>query len=328
MKLALIGAVLVLAAGCKHDEASPPPAAIAPPSDGIELVSAGSEPRTQLAYHLTKGTKTELEIALDVELETKAAVSGSGSGSGSGSAGAADPGADQLGVLPTIVMQTEVIADDVLADGTTKLRYTVRGVTARERPGSTLPPAQLASQMQLLVGLTLVGTLGPRGVIGELHVDAAGKQLPPALDGQLASLTQTFQQVAMPLPAQPVGAGASWRYRKAINPNQLVMQATTTVQLTTVTGTTMTYETTSVLTGADQTVTQAGTAIRVARLAGKGSGRGVLDLTRIALAGDTTSELHCDMTADDATATMRMKLATRIGEPARAAADQGAHSAP
>ena len=39
------------------------------------------------------------------------------------------------------------------------------------------------------------------------------------LQAQITSLQQNLEQLAMPLPDQPIGPGAKWKYRKTIDVN-------------------------------------------------------------------------------------------------------------
>ena len=327
MQFLSIALAIALVSGCGKDQPAPP---APPPAEGIELVSPGAEPRRELRYRLARGATTLDELSLEVDIDA----------------------GGQGGTLPTLILRTELATQDVLADGSMTVKRTILDVEARDRPGGAIQAAQMTEQLQLMKGLTLIGTISPRGKPSGVHVDAAGQQLPPAIGAQLDSLIRSFEQVTMPLPAEPVGIGASWRHRKPVDQYGIKMQTLTTIVLTAIDGDRLTFTSTTRVEGADQAVTQGGTTIEVTGIGGVGAGGGSMDLSRMAMTGELTAELTSEMRSGGETARMRMKMTTRItpasAEPAPAPApapapgaaaaapvpdrepdpDQGAHSAP
>ena len=148
-----------------------------------------------ISGRVAKGTTSQVELALDVDID----ASGQG------------------GPLPTLVMTSELVADEVLPDGSAQVRTTITEVTARDRPNSPVTADQMAEQTTLMRGLVLRGTLTPEGTLRDLKVDTSGKVLPPGLTAQLDTLSKSYEQVAMPLPTTPVGAGASWILSKTFD---------------------------------------------------------------------------------------------------------------
>lgn len=286
MKISPLAAALILAA-CSSKEA--PPAAT-PSPDGVLVLGAGSEPRQVLRYHVAKGTTNLVDLALDVDIDA----------------------GGQGGPLPTLVMTSEMTADELLPDGSTKLRTTITNVTARDRAGSAITAEQMAEQTELMRGLVLRGTLVPEGMLRDLHVDAGGRVLPPGLTAQLDTLSKSFEQVAMPLPRTPVGAGASWQHSRTFTQSGMVMTTTTTFRLIAIDGDTLTFESATLVGGADQTVTQGSATIQLSKISGKGSGKGTVDLSRMAMTGELLAELGSDMSAQGETTRMNMKMVTRL----------------
>ncbi len=286
MKMSSI-AVAVLLAACGSKDAAP---AAAPGPDSVQVLGAGSEPRQVLRYHVAKGTTNAVDLALDVDID----ASGQG------------------GPLPTLVMTSELVAEDVLSDGSTKLRTTITNVTARDRPGGAITAAQMAEQTGLMRGLILRGILGPDGVLRELAVDTGGRVLPPGLISQLDTLSKSFEQVAMPLPRTAVGPGASWLHSKTFTQSGMEMTTTTTFTLTAIAGDTLTFESATLVSGKDQTVNQSGQQIQLSKISGKGSGKGTVDLSNMAMTGELLAELGSDMSAQGESTRMTMKMATRL----------------
>jgi hypothetical protein len=289
MKMLSIAAAIVLVACGKEA----PPAAT-PSPDGVKVPVAGAEPRVLLRYHVAKGTTSQVELALDVDID----ASGQG------------------GPLPTLVMTSEIVADEVLPDGSTKVRTTITEVTARDRPNSPVTADQMAEQTALMRGLVLRGTLAPSGTLRDLQVDTSGKVLPPGLTAQLDTLSKSFEQVAMPLPATPVGVGASWIHSKTFDQSGMVMTTTTTFTLTALAGDTLTFESATLVSGKDQSVTQGGQTIDLKNISGKGSGKGTVDLSRMTMTGELIAEFGSDMSSQGENTRMNMKMATRMSPPA------------
>jgi hypothetical protein len=276
---------IALLIGCGSDKPTPPPA----DPNGIEIVYAGTEPRRPLRYQIAKGDKLDVEISIDVELD----AGGRG------------------GPLPTVIVGTELVATDVLADASMRVRATITSITARDVPSSTLTAEAMATHMQLLKGTTLTGTLLPDGGIRELHAEAAAK-LPPALAQQLDTVSKSFQHISMPLPHIPIGQGAAWRQKRTIEQNGMKLFTVTTIVVTAVDDRGFTFTSSTSLGGADQTITMQGHQIRMSSIGGVGTGKGTIDLTKMAMTGEATLSFHSDMTAENETDQMGMTMTTRV----------------
>ncbi len=296
----VIAIACVIAAGC-GSKSEPPPL---PPETALEVIDAGLEPRTQLRYHLAKGTRTPWEITGDMVL-------------GSGS---------EAVPWPTIVTGTEIVADDVLADGTMRVHYTVVSATAHDRLNQLLTAEQMNPPLQLLVGTTIAGTLTPTGALTGLTVDTGGKQLPPVLQAQVSSLTRAFERIAMPLPTEAVGIGALWTFKQALDQSGMKLNAATTIKVTAITPTGVAITLTSELSGPDQTVDESGTKVSLAKLGGKMRGTGTIDLTRLTLAGELVADLHMVMSSGGQSETTTMTTTLKLAP--QPPADQGAQKAP
>ena len=283
-------AVVVLAfvaCGSKADKAPPPasaPAAAAP--SAVELVTPGAAPRQLVHYALAKGVRTTIELAVDVELLASA----------------------MGGPVPTLVMTMEIGADDVLPDGRMVVRSTVAKVSARDRAGSKISADTMTQQASMLVGIGVVGKLSPNGALSDAHLDYGTQQVPDEMKAQLGSLTKGFERVALALPDVPIGVGAVWRTRKDVEESGAHMTATTTIEVTAIEGSKITYTRTAEVTGPDQTIQQLGVDVTMKHIAGKGGGHGTLDLTRMVLDGEMSDELHDELSGGGQTmvATMTM----------------------
>ncbi len=296
--LQLAGIALLI--GCGSEKAPPPPA----DPNGLEVVYAGSEPRHPLRYQIAKNDTLEVEVSIDVELD----ASGRG------------------GPLPTVIVGTELVATDVHPDGSMRVRATIKSITARDVANSTLSAESMTEHMQLLKGTSLVGTLLPDGGLRDLKAEAAAK-LPPALAQQLETISKSFQQISLPLPHVPIGDGAAWRQKKTIEQNGMKLFTVTTIVVTAVDTDGFTFTSTTSLGGPDQTITMQGHKIQMSSIGGVGTGKGTIDLTKMAMTGEATLSFHSDMTADNETDQMGMTVTTRVSPgklPAPVTPDAGA----
>lgn len=295
----VIAIALSCAASCGDKEAPRPP----PPLTGLAVIDAGLAPRTPLRYRAPKGTRTAQVVTADIAM---------------------GDGAQKL-PWPTVTTKSVVTAEDVLADGTIKVRYAVTATSAEDRPNAVLTAEQMNQPLQLLVGTSITGTLSPSGVLGSLAVDTGGKTIPPALEAQVTALSRNFEHSVMPLPAEPIGVGALWTFKQAVDQNGMKVSAATTIKVTAMTETTLTIALTSELTGPDQQVEVSGSKVSVSKVHGTMRGTGVIDLLRLAFTGELVADLAMDMAMgsdrDHTTMTSSLRLAL---EPAA----QGAQNAP
>lgn len=285
--------LLVVAAACGSD-----PKPTVRDLNGIELIWPGQPPRQVLRYAVTQGAKSRLEVAVDVDLD----AGGQGS------------------PLPRVTVTSELLIEAVHADGSARVRLTILDITSTARDLATVSAGAMTDHMQLMKGVVLVGTLLPDGGLRELQANAAVK-LPPGLEQQLAQVQSAVQQIAMPLPRVPVGAGAMWRQIKTIDHGGMQLVAATTFSLGSIEGSVVTYTIAMSLVGRDQTVTLLGTPIQMKGIGGSGAGRGSLDLRHMSIAGDSTLAFHSQMTAAGETDLMQMTVTTRVGPGSPASAD-------
>jgi hypothetical protein len=263
--------LLVLALlACK--DRSPPPPPPAPPTDGVTLIQPGSAPHRLLRYHLTKGARIRSELVSDVEIRTD----------------------DQRGPTPTLVVGFETTVADVLADGTAKLRLTVTHTTVRDQPGSPIASDLIRSQAAAMHGVVITETLAPDGKLTDARVEAA-PSLPEKVRAQLENLTRSLEQVAMRMPQEPVGIGATWRERKPLPEGGIRAVSETTYTLTSLMDDTIGYTSAGLSTGPPQTVEQDGMTAEVASMRGTTEARGSVDLSRYALSVTSTSKLTTEM---------------------------------
>jgi hypothetical protein len=298
-----IALLIVIAGACKDRQAPPPPP---PPRQGIEMVHRGAMPHQALRYQLTAGVRTAVELVLDVDMVTPTFQR----------------------TMPTTVTVMEVGADEVLADGSAKVRTKILRAMARERPGAEVSLEAVNAQAAMLSGVEITGTLTSRGKVQAPRVEASAG-VPPKTASGIAALVAQAEEVAMPLPEPGVGVGATWRIRRDVVELGIKMETLTEIEVTSIDGPRVGYVMRTEARGDDQRATIDGTPVDVTKIRGNGTGKGVLDLSRMVVFGEQSVELGFDVKAMAASgsahgSSVKMRTARRL----RPAADAATGSQP
>jgi hypothetical protein len=232
----------------------------------VTLVQPGTPPLQVLRYHLTRGSKTASELVWDFTADTDG----------------------QRGPMPTLVLELETVVDDVLADGTAKLRITVIRTTVRDRADSTVGSDLLRAEAAALQGLVITETLSPDRRLSDSQVVTTAT-VATGVRARLDSVSRGLEQIAMRLPAEPVGIGASWRERRTLPAGGIRATSETTYALTSMTGDKVAYTAASLATGTPQTIEQEGLKVEVTNTHGHSEARGTVDLARATFEVTSTS---------------------------------------
>jgi hypothetical protein len=273
-------------AGCRKSAEAPP---APPPVQGVEMVRYGAMPHQPLRYQLTKGVKTAVEMEIDTDVSAPTFQR----------------------TMPTTVTVMELGADDVLPDGNAKVRTTILRASARERPGAQTSVEAANAQGTMLSGIEITGTLTPRGKILEPRL-VGGANLPPGAAEGLSELVARSEEVAMPLPEPGVGVGAIWRVRRDATQLGIKMETITEIEVTAIEGQRVTYALRTEVKGADQHAMIEGVDVAVTNVRGNGSGKGVIDLGRMAIFGEQSLELGFDLAAMKESGSVKMRTVKRL----------------
>ena len=284
--------VLAAVVACREDKPAPTPPP-APAGDGIEIVAPGGEPHHVLRYQLAPNTTTPFELAMDIDLRTF----------------------DVAVQMPTLTLALDLTTTTVEPSGNAKLKLAVVGASVRARnddPKAVQVVKLMDRQAQLLVGLVLAYTLSPGGRVSGSVVETVSTDLSGPMQEQVATLVQLGEQIAMPLPDQPIGVGARWKHRRTIKQNQLALLSVTTVDVTAIDGNRITFTSNADLSGDDQTITRDGQSAQVANIRGNASQQGTLDLGTATLTGEMRASLVFEMNVDNQRRPTRFEIATKV----------------
>lgn len=282
----VLGAVALLA--CK--QAAPPPPPPPPAHSDLVVVTPGAPPQQLLRYHLVKGTKATVELELEAKLQAGELKSAS----------------------PSLAFTLELAVDEVLEDGRMKLASTITELTVRGAPDQPGVP-HVASEATAIKGLAVTALLLPDGSITDVHANIGDKQLSDQAQAEVAQIVQAMPKLVMPLPSVPVGVGAKWRTSRGLGPaSPLTLTSVTTIDLTGASHDVISYAVSSTVHGDDQVVKQDGVEVACKAISGTATGNGSFDLSKLAVNGALTAELHMDMTtgSDQTSMTMALELHT------------------
>lgn len=232
----------------------------------VKLVDAGAEPRRALGYDIAPDTREDLVMSVGGARWAK--ISGFG-----------DFRMDE----PLLELEAEAVAEGYDARGDLRFRWVVGPIYATEN-AEEAPPRDLSS----VEGTTFRGLTSSQGIVHHLHVedeeslDLVGQTL-------LDSLRSGAREVCVPIPVEPVGAGATWEITRTSSQLGINMTETALYELVSLQGNRIELRITAAITAPEQTLTLGGgpqeLVTRLTHFYGRGVGQIRVDLDRIVPAG-------------------------------------------
>lgn len=250
----------------------------------ITLTNAGAEPRKQLRFSSSKGFHQDALMTMDMTM-------------------ALDMGAQKLPktILPTTKMVMDNTVTDISSEGDIHYEFKLRDIEVLPREGA--PDAMIASMKSALAGMD--GLSGSSTVSNRGVVKAATFKIPDSLPQQMRqtmdSLQESVGQVAVPLPEEAVGVGATWEaVSKLTRGNGIKMTQKTSYELVSVVDSRVKLKIQLTQTAAPQTVKApgmpAGAEAKLVNLESSGSGLTELDLGMLAPVDSSISmDSHFEM---------------------------------
>jgi hypothetical protein len=239
-----------------------------------KLVSPGKGTKAVLKIDGKAGAKQVLELALDFAGKQVAPK---------------ELGGTQEDVAPTLVLASELEAGDADKDGL-KFKVTFTGVDARDRPGAKATKEQFKSELGVLAGTVLSGSVSASGQLANmsLHVDKPTDKTMAALELVRISMMPMWPV----LPTEAIGPGAKWQVTSAYTiADRIDATQTTDYEIVSHKGTAWVIKASTKLKGADQTIKDT----KFEKIAGSGSFEGTL--SDGVFLPTTTTKLTTDFTA-------------------------------
>ncbi|MBA3818705.1 MAG: hypothetical protein H0X17_07420 [Deltaproteobacteria bacterium] len=296
MKTAALALLLVLlalpAASADMPAATAPPMLADVPANAptVTLTSPGKAPRRPIRFTATKGMRravtTTMKMKLGVEIgDRKAPVQ----------------------KLPTIQMVMDLVVTDVASNGDIRYEFTLREpVVMPDKATPATMRDQVAASIQGLGGMTGHAVVTSRGFTRSADV-AVPKSASAQSQQFVDSIRQSLNQLSAPVPAEPVGVGASWDTVSKLEQSGLALTQTATTRLKAFKGNRITLQIGLAQQAAPQKFTTNGVSVDLLAFASKGSGETTIELDRL-LPELAKVAMHSDFTMDAAGQKMRMIL--------------------
>lgn len=186
------------------------------PSDPrVSLLEAGREPRAVLRYRVPAGTKKTAVMDFNMTMANQAP--------GGGKA--------QIAKIPGMRMLMEMTTSPAASAAVMPVLSKV--IAAEVKPSTTESKellAAVAGQLKSMVGMTVTGTLTPRGFWRDIKV-ALPEGASPAVANMVTTMRSTLEQAACSWPLEAVGDGARWRVDSTIDNGVLKMTQSSLVVL-------------------------------------------------------------------------------------------------
>ena len=163
----------------------------------INLLSAGSGPRTALRFAIPQSYKGHLDMSMQMSMSMEMG-------------GASMPAV----TIPTMTIGCDVAVTNVAANGDVSYTLAFTGATIAPDAEPTLAAALqgLDGEMKAIKGAV---TVSNRGVTRDMKLDQ-GKSANSQFSQLLGQLSNQAQSLSLPLPEEEIGVGARWDVRQAI----------------------------------------------------------------------------------------------------------------
>lgn len=242
----------------------------------VRLLEPGAEPRSDLSYALVKGSNHKMLMAMDMSMGMKVQ-------------GQTLPAT----ALPRMSMGLDAAAVDKSGAGEFKIDSHLKTVSVDANGGQQEQMAKaLRPQLELMKGLSMVYWVNPKGHVHDVKIGMP-PGMPPAAQQLLNGMSQSFESMVTPLPAEPVGVGAKWQVLSRTSTGGADLLQTATYTLKARKGQTATLEVKLTQLAASDTIQTpqmpAGMVARVKGFSSGGSGTTQVDLKSVAPESGTMS---------------------------------------
>lgn len=157
----------------------------------VALVEGGDN-RTLLRYHPDEGTTARAEMVLDVSL--RQVIDGRRA-----------PNVD----TPPMRLVMAITVDDVSDDGTISERFVVEAYEVVDEGADPAVVEAMQAELDQLVGMSGRYTMTDRGIVTDAVIDEM-ELTNPVLEQTLDQFRSQLSTLAVPLPEEEVGVGATW----------------------------------------------------------------------------------------------------------------------
>src|SRR5688572_24612930 len=188
---ALVGLLALLGGACgdsgsgtKVDSRAP----LAEPDDLVEITDRGTEPRHEMRFEYAAGASSPFTMTMGLAMEISL------------------EGAGEQELDTTINLEGSTTVDEVLEDGSAKIRFVYEEVDVDVEGQDAAMVEQMDATMQQIEGLSGAATVTARGAWGDVDFDTS-KITDETLLAQVDQLSDQLRNLTVPFPDQAVGEG-------------------------------------------------------------------------------------------------------------------------
>lgn len=272
------------------------PAAGTPPM--VKLVAPGAEPRSPLRFKVAAGQKETLLMTMNMGVNLSME-------------GMSMPAME----MPIFKMWADAAVSGVAPSGDITFEIAFTKLVVEPGPGGDAAMAQMvqaaAGEITKLKGST---TMTSRGINKSSAVDV-NAITDPAMRQTLSSMSSQFESLSMPMPEEPVGVGAKWEVRQAIQSAGATLFQRVECELTALTATSATIKVTTEQTAPPQTVSNPampGMLMNIEKVSGGGTGTMNLQFANLMPSSEMTTSTTMNVAVDMGGQTQRMAVQTNI----------------
>ena len=256
-------------------------------SGTLELLSEGSEPRHQLKYQQTAGTKQKMEMSMDITMDV--------------------PMMGKM-VMPTMIMRADVEVLSVASDGKITNKMTFTGVDVKESKDAMPGIADAMKEpLAKVKGTSTTMVIEPSGKVVSMEVDAPND---PMLEQTMSQTKQSLDQMVAQLPEKPVGKGAKWRVKQTVDQGGMKIDQDIVFEVVAVTEKTAKLKGVLSLSAPKQNMDQQGMTVTLEKLDGNGTTDLDIDFTKPV--PDVSGKIDMEMKAGAMGQSQEMKMSMKM----------------
>ena len=166
----------------------------------VKVLDQGAEPRSDLSYALVKGTSQKMVMAMDMAVGVK-------------TKGQTMPQTP----MPRMTMTFDTSATDKNGAGEFRIDSHLIATSVDPSGGQQEQMARaLRPQIDAMKGLGMAYWVSPKGRVHDVKLDMP-PSVPAAAQQIMNGMSQSFESMVTPLPANPVGVGARWQVVSRLN---------------------------------------------------------------------------------------------------------------
>lgn len=238
----------------------------------VKLLEPGAEPRSDLSYALTRGASQKMSMGMDMTMGIK-------------TQGQALPPT----AIPRMTMVFDATAADKSPAGDVRIDSRLTAVSIDPNGGQQEQMARaLRPQVEAMKGLGMAYWVSPKGNVRDVKLDIPAS-MPAAAQQLLGGMSQSFESMVTPLPAEAVGVGARWQVISRIATGGADLLQSAIYLLKARSGSRATLEVSLVQLSASDTIhgpqMPAGMSAKIKAFASAGQGTSQVDLKSVAPEG-------------------------------------------